>query len=68
MAGEDERQRLLTVAEVSAWLKMSEQWVRSHANKHRKPYLRCIKMGPSLRFRRSDVERFIEQCSTDIAA
>ena len=56
------QERLLTVKEVAAWLQISEQWVRAHANKERRPYLQSIKLGKSVRFRAPDVQDFLELC------
>jgi len=56
------QERLMTVKEVAAWLNISEQWVRAHANKERRPYLPSIKLGKSVRFRASDVQEFLEVC------
>jgi excisionase family DNA binding protein len=56
------QERLLTAKEVAAWLNISEQWVRAHANNERRPYLQSIKLGKSVRFRASDVKEFLEVC------
>jgi excisionase family DNA binding protein len=56
------QERLMTVREVAAWLHISEQWVRAHANKERRPYLQSIKLGKSVRFRASDVQEFLGLC------
>lgn len=54
--------KLLTVGEVAKWLAISPAWIRDHASGRRNPKLPRVKLGKSLRFRREDVERFIEQC------
>jgi excisionase family DNA binding protein len=54
-------ERLLTVREVAQWLQVSEAWVRDHASR-RRPVLPSVKLGKSLRFRREDVEDFIQTC------
>ncbi len=52
---------LLTVVEVAAWLRVSEQWVRAHANGNRRPLLPCTKFGKVLRFQREDIDAFIDK-------
>jgi hypothetical protein len=51
--------RLLTVAEVAAWLALGQGWVREHAAE-----LGAVKTGDDprspLRFARRDIERWIE--------
>jgi excisionase family DNA binding protein len=54
--------RLLTVKEVAAWLRVSQAFVYAHASKERRPYLQSVKIGKSVRFRRTDVEAFISLC------
>ena len=57
-------QTLLTVAEVANLLKVSEDWVRSHATRSN-PRLPSVKIGGSkgapLRFKPSDIQEFIEK-------
>jgi excisionase family DNA binding protein len=53
---------LMNVKEVAVLLKMSEQWVRAHAAMERRPHLPSIKLGKSVRFRRVDVETFVQDC------
>lgn len=49
---------LLTVAQVSALLQVSEAWVRDHSTRKR-PRLKCVKVGKLLRYRLEDIEGFI---------
>ena len=51
-------ERLLSPQEVADRLGVSERWVRDHATR-RSPRIRAVKLGPLLRFRRSDVEDFL---------
>ena len=53
------RQSNLEVAEL---LSVSVAWVRDHSSR-RRPYLPVVRLGKAVRFRRSDVEEFIRQCS-----
>jgi excisionase family DNA binding protein len=57
-------EQLLSISEVSGWLGVSESWIRDHAAKRRRPYLPAYKMGKTLKFRRSDIERFLEELRT----
>jgi hypothetical protein len=56
--GDDE---VLTVDQVAAWLKVTESWIRDHANSKRRPHLPSFKAGKYIRFRRGDVRRAINQ-------
>jgi excisionase family DNA binding protein len=58
--------KLLTVAEVAEWLSMKPSWVREHARKRRRPYLPCVDLGRVMRFRKADIEEFIQECRTVI--
>jgi len=49
---------LLTVAQVSAMLQVSEAWVRDHSTR-KNPRLKCVKVGKLLRYRVEDIEEFI---------
>ena len=53
---------LLTVEEVARWLCVSPAWVRAHSNGNRRPHLRCVKLGKSVRFRREAIEHFLLEC------
>jgi excisionase family DNA binding protein len=54
--------RLLTIADVAAWLGVSKGWVYDHTTR-KQPLLPCIRLGEMTRFRREDVEKFIEENS-----
>jgi excisionase family DNA binding protein len=54
---------LLTLDDVATQLGVSREWVRDHATR-RNPRIPCVRLGGKralLRFRPSDVEKFIEQ-------
>jgi excisionase family DNA binding protein len=53
-------ERLLTINEVAAWLGVSKAWVYDHATR-KKPFLPCVRFGELTRFRRSEIERFIQE-------
>ena len=53
-------ERLLTIADVAAWLGVSKSWVYDHTTRKR-PFLPCIRLGDMTRFRREDIEKFIEE-------
>lgn len=53
-------ERLLTPHEVATHLRVSPAWVRDHATR-KQPRLRSVKLGKLLRFRRPDLEEFIQQ-------
>jgi excisionase family DNA binding protein len=55
-------ERLLTPKEVAEILSVSVAWVLDHSSR-RRPYLPAIRLGKAVRFRRSDVEVFIQECS-----
>ena len=55
-------ERLLTPKEVAEILSVSVAWVLDHSSR-RRPYLPAIRLGKAVRFRRSDVEEFIRECS-----
>jgi predicted DNA-binding transcriptional regulator AlpA len=56
-------ERLLTPKEVAQqWLGVSVAWVLDHSNGRRAPHLPSVKLGKVVRFRREDVERFIDEC------
>jgi len=52
--------RLLTINEVAAWLGVSKAGVYDHVTRKR-PRLPCIRFGELTRFRRHEIERFIEE-------
>ena len=50
---------LMTVSEVARMLRVSEGWVRDHATR-RRPLLPVVRLGRLLRFRRCDIEEFLQ--------
>lgn len=54
-------ERLLTPREVADYLGASPSWVLDHATR-RRPLLKSVKLGKLVRFRRPDVEEFIQEC------
>jgi excisionase family DNA binding protein len=57
------QERLLNAREVAARLGVSERWVRDHTTR-RSPKIRAVKLGPLIRYRRADVETFVESLDT----
>jgi excisionase family DNA binding protein len=55
-----DRDRLLTINEVAEWLGVSKAWVYDHATR-KKPFLPCVRFGELTRFRREEIERFIQE-------
>jgi excisionase family DNA binding protein len=55
------RDRLLTAAEVAAFLAVKESWVREATRDGRLPHLR---LGRYRRYRRSDIENWLEDQQT----
>lgn len=53
-------ERLLTITEIAVWLGVSKAWVYDHATR-KKPYLPCVRFGELTRFRRGEIERFIQE-------
>jgi excisionase family DNA binding protein len=58
-----DQERLLNAREVAARLGVSERWVRDHTTR-RSPKLRGVKLGTLMRYRRADVEEFMERLTT----
>jgi excisionase family DNA binding protein len=56
-------ERLLNAREVAETLGVSERWVRDHTTR-RSPKIRGIKLGTLVRYRRADVEVFMEKLDT----
>ena len=56
---EQAAERLLTIAEVAQWLGVSKAWVYDHVTRKR-PLLPCVRFGKMTRFRRKEIEGFIE--------
>ena len=57
------QERLLNAREVAARLGVSERWVRDHTTR-RSPKIRAVKLGSLIRYRRADVEIFMENLDT----
>jgi excisionase family DNA binding protein len=57
------QERLLNAREVAARLGVSERWVRDHTTR-RSPKIRAVKLGTLIRYRRADVETFIDSLDT----
>jgi predicted DNA-binding transcriptional regulator AlpA len=53
-------ERLLGVKDVAEIRDVSEGWVRDHATRKR-PRLPVVKVGKYLRFRKTDIERWIQE-------
>lgn len=54
--------RLLTADEVAAMLQVTKSWVYDQTRQHRMPHVR---LGRYVRYRRSAVDRWIEQIEAD---
>jgi hypothetical protein len=54
-------EELLTPEDIATWLRVKPAWVRAHANGNRKPKLPSLKMGAFRRFRRQDIQSFLEE-------
>jgi excisionase family DNA binding protein len=55
--------QLMTPRELAQYLKVSTAWVRDHASGRRQPALPAIRLGDrrgQLRFRRNDIDTFLE--------
>ena len=57
------QERLLNAREVAARLGVSERWVRDHTSR-RNPRIRAVKLGSLVRYKRADVETFMESLDT----
>jgi predicted DNA-binding transcriptional regulator AlpA len=57
------QERLLNAREVAARLGVSERWVRDHTTR-RSPRIRAVKLGTLIRYRRIDIEMFMESVDT----
>jgi excisionase family DNA binding protein len=55
--------RLMNAREVAARLGVSERWVRDHTSR-RNPKIRAIRLGSLIRYKRADVETFMEDLDT----
>jgi len=58
-----EDERLLNARQVADKLGVSERWVRDHTTR-RNPRIRAIKMGMLVRYRRADVDLFMQEMDT----
>lgn len=61
-------ERLMTPKAVAEWLGVSLGWVLDHASGRRRPHLPSVKLGKAVRFRREDVENFLEECTRILKA
>lgn len=52
--------RLLTINEVAEWLGVSKAWVYDHVTR-RRPFLPSVRFGEITRFRRDEIEKFIQE-------
>jgi excisionase family DNA binding protein len=57
-------ERLLTISDMAAWLGVSKGWVYDHTTRKR-PFLPCVRLGEMTRFRRDDIQKFIEEHTND---
>jgi excisionase family DNA binding protein len=62
-----DQERLLNAREVAVRLGVSERWVRDHTTR-RSPKIRGVKLGTLMRYRRADVEDFMERLTTSRAS
>ena len=53
------REPLLDAIKVAEWLGVSRGWVLDPASGRRRPHLKSVKLGKSVRFKPSDVELFL---------
>jgi excisionase family DNA binding protein len=53
-------ERLLTISDVAEWLGVSKGWVYDHTTR-KLPRLPAIRLGEMTRFRRQDIEKFIQE-------
>jgi excisionase family DNA binding protein len=56
----DNPERLLTINEVAEWLGVSKAWLYDHTTR-KQPCVPCVRLGEMTRFRRADIEKFIEE-------
>lgn len=57
------QEKLMNAREVAARLGVSERWVRDHTSR-RNPKIRAVKLGSLIRYKRADVEIFMENLDT----
>lgn len=53
--------RLLTTAEVAAYLQVPEAWVRAHSNGKREPTVPSFKVGHFRRYSRRQIDRWLKR-------
>ena len=58
---------LLTMEELAEWLKVPRDWVRDHSNGHRGVQIPSIKIGRYRRYRKSEVEAWLDQARRQTA-
>jgi excisionase family DNA binding protein len=51
---------LLTPDDVAKWLRVPRKWVIEHTNRY-EPIIPHIRMGRAVRFRREDIEAFLNE-------
>jgi excisionase family DNA binding protein len=52
--------RLWTIADVAAFLRVPKSWVYARTSTNTLPFP-CLRVGHHVRFRREDVEKFLER-------
>ena len=57
---EGKPERLLTIADVAAWLGVSKAWVYDHVTR-KEPRLPCVRFGEITRFRQGEIEEFLRE-------
>jgi predicted DNA-binding transcriptional regulator AlpA len=60
---ESDDDRLLNAQQVAERLGVSERWVRDHTTR-RSPKIRGVKLGMMMRYRRADVDLFMQKLDT----
>lgn len=60
---DSEDEPLLNARQVAVRLGVSERWVRDHTTR-RSPRIRGVKLGPLMRYRKRDVEAFVQEMNT----
>lgn len=58
-----DEERLLNARQVAERLGVSERWVRDHTTR-RSPKIRGVKLGMMMRYRRADVDLFMQELGT----
>lgn len=56
-----QQDEILSTTQVAQWLLVSRAWVLDHASSRRKPVLPGFRAGKLWRFRKSDVEAWIDE-------